>query len=451
MNEQPLSLLSSQGSSHLRASTSFTLGNETQVNGYQTQFNQQMPSISSLTDKTFLIAWYGIGWASLGDEIYVKKFNSAEQNLTDDVLVNTNISNTQQGSAVSSFPDGSGFVVAWHCFRNGTDSDIYMKIFNATTDNTTDDILVNGNQTGNQQDPSVSCFSDGSFVIAWTSYQTGSSDIYIKIFNSTGYNKTDDILVNVIRPNNKYHPKICSQGDGSFVVTWYGNGIGDTAGVFTKIFNSSGYNTTDVILVNSVVSNNQRNPSICSFFDNSFIISWCGLGPGDVAGIFAKIFNSTGFNQTGTILVNENITGIQEHPSVSCFSDKSFVIAWHGAGEGDDVGIFLRKFNSLGQAQSNDIRVNANTTNNQEEPAICCLTNGILVVTWQSNQDGGGDWDVYFRMVSFSTENNFLGLVLLLLLQPNDNTNIIFMSGIIIGLVVIAVLIVVLTFVAKRK
>ena len=50
--------------------------------------------------------------------------------------------------------------------------------------------------------------------------------------------------------------------------------------------------------------------------------------------------------------------------------DGSLVVVWEGKGTGDDYGVFLRRFDAVGQATTPEIRVNTYTTGTQGQPAI---------------------------------------------------------------------------------
>ena len=102
-----------------------------------------------------------------------------------ETLTPTNTTGDQWFPSVGCFPDGSGFVIAWASDHTG-DRDIYVKLFNETGHNQTDDIRMNGYTTGLQGAPSVCCFPDGSgFVVAWQSYLQDSSGY--GVFFRVGY------------------------------------------------------------------------------------------------------------------------------------------------------------------------------------------------------------------------------------------------------------------------
>nr|MDO8081258.1 hypothetical protein [Candidatus Freyarchaeota archaeon] len=306
-----------------------------------------------------------------------------------EILANTNTTSNQMYSSVCCRSDGS-FVVAWSSLdQDGDGYGVYVKIFNSTGGSITGDIQVNTYTTGDQWEPSVCCRSDGSFVVAWMSYgqdAAGGFGVYAKLFNSTGGNTTGDIQVNTYTTSYQMYPSVCCRSDGSFVVAWesYGQDAANSWGVYAKLFNSTGGNTTGDIQVNTYTTNFQMSPSVCCRSDGSFVVAWTSDGQdGSSWGVFAKLFNSTGGNTTGDIQVNTYIASDQQFPSVCCRSDGSFVVAWQSYGQdGEWWGVYAKLFNSAGGNTTDEIQVNTYTTSDQADPSVCCRSDGSFVVAW---------------------------------------------------------------------
>nr|MDO8081038.1 hypothetical protein [Candidatus Freyarchaeota archaeon] len=391
-----------------------TWGNEIRANTNITS-DQWFPSVSCFSDGSFVVAWEGRPGGAV--DICVKLFDSSGRNKTDDILVNGNTSGQQEFPSVCCLSGGS-FVVAWQSNHDG-DYNVYFRLFNSTGHNQTKDILVNGYTTNDQVFPSVCCFPDNSgFVISWNGEGQGdTSGVYAKVFNSTmGDNQTDDIQVNTYTANAQEYPSVCCFSN-RFVVAWQSNGQ-DTSGygVYAQIFNKTGDNQTDDdILVNGNITNYQVGPSVCCFY-GGFVVAWMSNQAGTDYEVYVKVFNSTGGNTTDDILVNTYASGDQRNPSVCCFSDDSFVVAWDSFYQDTDwYGVFAKVFNSTGGNLTGDIQVNNYTTDNQERNSVCCFYGGF-VVAWQSyEQEGSGyAYDVYFRIGYLPSPPSVLPLLLLM-------------------------------------
>jgi hypothetical protein len=404
-----------------------TWGTETQANTYN-KSNQSYPSVSYFPDGSFVVAWDSLNQiGSYGYDVFAKIFDSKGKNKTGDILVNTYFANNQDAVSVSCFPDGSGFVATWESYEqegSGYENGIYARIFDSTGKNKTGDIHVNGdNIADDQMVPSVSCFSDGSFVVAWQSTHTGNWDVYFRLFNQTGNPQTGEIRVNSYTTGDQAGPSVSCFSDGSgFVVAWGGSSTGDTSGVYAKVFNKAGTPQTGDIQVNTYTTDTQAGPSVSCFFDGSgFVVTWQSNGQdGSLLGIYAKIFNKAGTPQTGDIQVNTYISDNQWVPSVSCFSDGSFVVVWQSKfQDGSWHGVYAKIFNSTGQNQTGEIRVNTNTTDNQWFASVCCFSDRSFVVAWISvGQDGDG-YGIFFRVGYLPALSSVFTLIVLFLYQQS--------------------------------
>jgi hypothetical protein len=149
--------------------------------------------------------------------------------------------------------------------------------------------------------------------------------------------------------------------------------------------------------VNTVTTSNQRYPAVSGAPTGEFVVVWVsdtsdGRSRGSFVGdVFAQRFASSGQPQGGETQVNLYATGVQNHPDVSTAPDGSFVIVWHGdLQDGDRMGVFGRRYSSLGLIQANEFQINTYTTDRQRDPSVSHAPNGDFVVVWHSGdgQDG---------------------------------------------------------------
>jgi hypothetical protein len=168
------------------------------------------------------------------------------------------------------------------------------------------------------------------------------------------------------------------------------------SGVFGRRFASSGAPQGTEFQVNTYTKNYQDQPALCCAADGSFVVTWADDGQdGDDEGIFGRRFSSSGAAQGSEFQVNTYTTGSQEDPSLCCAGDGAFVVVWESEfQDGNFYGITGRRFSSSGAAQGNEFQVNSYTVDQQDDPDICCDAAGF-VVTWsggyQLNQDGDGE------------------------------------------------------------
>ena len=102
--------------------------------------------------------------------------------------------------------------------------------------------------------------------------------------------------------------------------------------------------------------------------------------------------------------LNTTTANAQKNPAISMTASGRYITAWQSQlGDGSANGIIAKVFNSAGTVVLADFVVNSTTSNDQRNPAVALLDNGNYVVAWQSlNQDGSG-WGVYFTLRNVGT------------------------------------------------
>jgi hypothetical protein len=182
------------------------------------------------------------------------------------------------------------------------------------------------------------------------------------------------------------------------VIVYEGKGPRDRQGVFAEILAADGQTLTPSFQVNSTLRGEQFAPAVAAHDDGAFVVAWAGRGPGDKEGVFFQRYNSAGIAQGGETLANETVGGRQSEPAVAIAVDGSLVVTWSGVGAGDVSGVFLRKFDASGAALAGEVLVNSQTADHQSSPSVAFDGAGSLVVAWQSRHQDGSDWGVYAQL-----------------------------------------------------
>jgi hypothetical protein len=254
------------------------------------------------------------------------------------------------------------------------------------------EMLVNTTTTGNQTFPSAAIGSGGESVVVWSGRGVGDSDggIFFQLYDNTFAPQGTETRVNVTTSSFQHKPLVSIAPDGTFVVVWSGKGIGDIdSGVFARRYAANGTPLTGELRVNTTSAYYQQEPSIAIANDGTFLITWSGNGPGDMSGIFYQRFDAMA-NPVGVeTLVNTTVVGTQKLPSIGIDDLGTFTIAWSGNGVGDTAGVFLQRFSAAGAPIGGEVRVNTTTIAAQEDASIAVAPDGVAVVTWTSaSQDG---------------------------------------------------------------
>jgi hypothetical protein len=144
--------------------------------------------------------------------------------------------------------------------------------------------------------------------------------------------------------------------------------------------------------VNAYTTSDQRTTAVAADSSGNFVVVWQSDGQdGSLDGIFGQRYDSTGEAQGAEFRVNSYTTGNQRLPSVASDASGNFVVVWQSDGQdGSQEGIFGQRYDSGGVAQGDEFRVNSYTTRQQGSPSVASDASGNFVVVWEGGyrQDG---------------------------------------------------------------
>ena len=368
------------------------VGSETLVNttttGTQAVGASGGRSVAVAPDNSYVTVWT----SSLGDGsgygIYARRFAADGTAVSGEIRLNSTAVNDQTEPAVAIAASGR-FVVAWQSQnQDGSGPTIVVKQFSASGTPLTTEMIANTTTAGSQQSPAVAYLSGGGFVVTWSGQGAGdTSGIFARVSNAAGSALVgSEILVNETTSASQSRPSVAADGTGGFAVAWQGNGLGDSAGIFFRDFNQIGGALTPETRVNQTVTGVQQYPSIATLSDGSFVVAWSGNGVGEISGVFVRQISALGTVLGSEILVNQSTSGTQQTPSVTA-SGTGFAVAWQGAGASDSSGIYLREFDFRGLPIAGESRVNTTVADTQRNPTVAAM-NGGLVIDWSGTGTG---------------------------------------------------------------
>lgn len=425
------------------AANGATLGGEFRVNTYTTA-GQGSADVAVNADGSFVVAWQSSGQDGNGIGIHAQRYSAAGTALGSEFQVNTYTTGFQYGPSVAIDAAGN-FVVTWDSLnQDGGGSGVYGQRYasNGTTQGT--EFRVNTYTTGSQQGSSVVMKADGSFVVTWESAgQDGDSyGIYAQRFASDGTAIEGEVRVNTYTTGSQNRPGVAMDAGGSFVVAWYGTGQSDSYGIYAQRFAEEVNSppTGIVLSSNAVVQQQPAGLLVGSFSasdpDSNETFSYALVtGAGDTdnsrfdvvgnqlftdyvfdlatqptASIRVRVTDHGGltFDQTfvisvigggpvgGEFRVNTATAGDQSTPGVAMDADGDVVVTWTSAGQdGSGLGVYARRYNSLGATVGGEFRVNTHTLGNQFDSRVAMDANGNFVITWTSSGQDGSGYGIY--------------------------------------------------------
>lgn len=318
-------------------------------------------------------------------------------------------------------PDG-GYLV-WQ--DNHTDGDgagiSAVKISSAGTA-TFEPFRVNIIGAGDQLQPRIARFSNGSHLIVWQGGTGSGEAIYGRALNADGlFVGTTDTKINTHTGTSKITPAIAALENARGVVTWGSFGQDDAnnplgsrrglQGVYAQIVTSDLTKVGPEFQVNQTTEFNQRTPAVAKTADGKFVIVWVtehltGSGQSenvDAVNIMARLFDgNNGQAVTGEFKVNTS-TNICANPSVVGTSDGGFTIVWSEKNLGDadnSWDVAGRHFVSSAASAPAQFTINTFRYGDQYRPIIKGEGDQQLVVWSSMGQDGQLE-GVFGRVLSF--------------------------------------------------
>lgn len=197
----------------------------------------------------------------------------------------------------------------------------------------------------------VGVADNGDHVVVWTGDSGDVSlddDVYFQRFDRFGTPVGTAQMINQHTAGEQDDVNVVVRGDGSFVAVWESEGQdhGDGAGIYMRMFDSSGIAVTDETLVNETVVNWQGNPDIAMNDNGQFAIVWEGITEGE-PDIYLRNYHADGTANTGEINISTGGGANEEEPVVGMDGDGNVVAAWHTT---DTLNIEFRRFDFGGTA-----------------------------------------------------------------------------------------------------
>ncbi len=130
--------------------------------------DQTLATVSGLTAGGFIVSWTSAGQDGSGTGVYFQRYDVNGDPVGGESRANTTTAGDQSSPTVASLANG-GFVVAWQSTgQDGSGAGIYAQRYDAFGNAVGTEFRVNAQTNGEQTDPSIVGLFDGGFVISWT-------------------------------------------------------------------------------------------------------------------------------------------------------------------------------------------------------------------------------------------------------------------------------------------
>ena len=212
------------------------------------------------------------------------------------------------------------------------------------------------------------------------------------VFGQTNYYPTNGAEYAIVGalPGDQVFPAAAVKPGGGFIV-WQDNITdGDGWGISATRLGPtlSADLTWSDQRVNVQGTNDQQNPHVALLKDGGAVFVWQG-GPKQSQHIYARFLSSGNTWLTDDVPVNTFTNNFQINPAVVTLTNGNVVVVWDSfneAGSGSLQDVYGRIFSPVGQPITGEFLINQFTTYNQRTPVVAALANGGFVVAWVSEQ-----------------------------------------------------------------
>jgi hypothetical protein len=284
----------------LNASNTFLTATDELVSAYTNHF-QINPAIATLNNSNVVVVWSSFDQAGSNSlqDVYAKILSPAGTTISNEFLVNQ-FTNYNQRTPTLAALAGGGFVVAWVSEQEqipapnlGTNSatysststlvtpsvDIYARLYQAGGAPVGDEFVVDTNAL-TCANPDVAAASDGSFMVAWSGFNSAAVangwDVYARTFSNTGIGGASQ-RINTYLPYDQYGPHLSAIGL-DYLAVWTSMGQdGSLRGVYGQFIHNDGSLVGSEFRVNTTTSSEQMQPVVASDGVNQFVSVWSGF------------------------------------------------------------------------------------------------------------------------------------------------------------------------------
>ncbi len=225
--------------------------------------------------------------------------------------------------------------------------------------------------------------------------------------------QSPEFQVNTYTPLNQSNSAIAADSQGNFVVVWeQADAVPSPDNIVARRFNSAGAGLGPEFQVNVFTIGVQRQPWVARSAAGSFVVVWASNGQdGDNYGVFGRRFDASGNALATEFQINTHTTSVQRGPRVAMGSGGDFVVVWHSnLQDGDGYGVFGRRFDAGGAALGAEFQVNTYVTLDQFGATVARKDDGGFIVSWNSDGQDGGSYGIFARR--FASDGSPLGVEL---------------------------------------
>jgi hypothetical protein len=244
------------------------------VNTYTTS-SQDEPSVALDSSGNFVVVWRSLGQDGDNGGIYAQRFDAAGYTIGSELTMHASATGHQTAPQIA-MRDSGEFIVTWATTIGWSppDYDVFLRYFDSTGSPQTGDLQVNQYTTNFQLYQCAAMDSSGNVTVVWSSDgQDGSgTGVYARRYNSSGTALGNEYQVNVTTTSAQSYPMIAMKDDGKHVITWTTAQSG-TDDIYMRVVDDTGTSTGE-LRVNSQLADTQEYSCVAMDDAGDFLIAW---------------------------------------------------------------------------------------------------------------------------------------------------------------------------------
>ncbi|KAF7787969.1 hypothetical protein PRUB_a2508 [Pseudoalteromonas rubra] len=369
-----------------QAQTPLKVGDEFQINTY-TQSSQVSSQLSRLNDGNFVAVWQSAGQDGSGTGIYAQLYDMSGTPSGIEFRVNTTTYESQSSPSLATLNDGS-FVVAWINSSDGGPGGetISAQRFDGNGTKLGSEIRVQSSPTEFIEGLSVTPLNNGGFVVGWGEMQFGYRT-NAQVYNADGTTAGSKIT----GKSGSREVQVMGTLDGGFMLVAL-----DSNRLFGQRYLANGETNGAEFFISESSAHSQSGATISRLSNNDLLVVWESLGEdGSSFGVSARRFNADATAKGAEFRVNTHTLNGQFNPASTPLDNGGYLISWQSTDQdGSQEGIYAQAYNSNDSRDGDEFLVNTTTENRQITPAISAISNNDFVVSW-SGRLASGSFNIY--------------------------------------------------------
>lgn len=321
---------------------------------------------------------------------------------------NTYTSGDQTDPTVVYALDG-GFYVVWTSLGQVNDYDVFAQRFDKNGIKIGSETLVNtGYSSGDQSQSNATTLTSGKLVVVWHTSRNSSWEIYGKIFNADLTVAFSEYTMNTITSNDQSYPCVCSLANDAFLVVYREFKSGDRD-VWAVMYNGNKELILGSFLVNTIyrTSDQGYNKVACvGLSSGKYVITYSSKGQdGSAEGIYGKIYNSDNIVLKDEFLINTTTDKAQVGNNMAFSKMDEFIVTWD-ANQTNSSRIYFKIFDEAGNVIKDETTANTLNMGQQFNAVVYSIGGTKAFVCWRGNYPSCSAYEIQCKLIDF--KGNFI-------------------------------------------